>query len=86
MPGIRGDSVDLVETLPVGKIERDIRLAKEGHAGAFQTLHGNAVILGDVVPEGRIPPRGRRAGNVKTLLDCHGHTVQRWQFTSGDSS
>ena len=77
VPRVVGRAVDGVEALPVGEVERHVRLAEEHDAGPEQAVDGQRVPGRDVVVEGRHAPRRGQAGDVVRLLDGHGHAVQR---------
>ena len=70
-------TIDRVETLPVGEIDRHIGLADDHRAGLFQAPHQYGILGGDVIAIFGMAEGGWQAGDIEAFLDRHRHAEQR---------
>lgn len=77
VPRIVCCAVDWVVTLPIREHYRHVGLAEYDSSGVCQTVHYEGVARRDPIPKGSDAPSRRKARDIVTFLDRHGHAEQR---------
>lgn len=77
VPRIVCCAVDWVVTLPIREHYRHVGPAEYDSSRVCQTVHYEGVARRDPIPKGSDAPSRRKARDIVTFLDRHGHAEQR---------
>ena len=77
VPRVVGATEDGISGLKVGEHHGDVRLADENASGGLKPGRHRAVLLGNVIRQGRESGGGAHPRGGMRVLEREGHTVQR---------